>query len=99
MAGEQPLRIASVEELFKHQEEVLARIARVPNGGNLFVVHPLQMLADVGVELAPAAREELLRRSPQLAAASRAAYEALRSSDQPQKVRIHLRPHEGDHVL
>ena len=96
MALQQPLRIESVEELFKHQVEILARIERVPNGGNLFVIHPLQMLADVGVELAPAAREELLRRSPQLAAASPVAYQALRSSDQPQKVRIHLRPHKGD---
>jgi hypothetical protein len=95
MKGEQPLRIESVEELFKRQDEVLARIERVPNGGNLFVAHPLRMLADVGVELSPAAREELLRRSPRLAAASPVAYEALRSSGQEQKVRIRLRPHKG----
>jgi hypothetical protein len=95
MRAEQPLPIESIEELFKHQEEILARIERVPNGGNLFVVHPLQMLADVGVQLSPAVREELLRRSPQLAAASPVAYEAVRSGDKDQKVRVHLRPHKG----
>jgi hypothetical protein len=99
MTAEQPLQIDSVEELFKHQEEILARIERVPNGGNLFVVHPLQMLADVGVQLSPAAREELLRRSPRLATASPVAYEAVRSGTREQKVRVHLRPHQGAPAL
>jgi hypothetical protein len=95
MTTEQPLRIESIEELFKHQEEILARIERVPNGGNLFVIHPLKMLADVSVQLSAAVREELLRRSPQLAAASSVAYEAVRSGDEDQKVRIRLRAHKG----
>jgi hypothetical protein len=95
MALEQPLEINSVDELFRRQQEILARIERVPNGGNLFVVHPLQMLADVGVQLSQAAREELLRSSPQLAAASPAAYQVARSGSTNQKVRVHLQPHQG----
>lgn len=85
------LRIKSLNELFIHEKEILRRIDETPNGPNLFVVHPLRMLADVGVELSKEAQQALLQHEPALSALSLIAYEALKKTQQRQGVRIQLK--------
>ena len=85
------LRIKSLNELFIHEKEILRRIDETPNGPNLFVVHPLRMLADVGVELSKEAQQAVLQHEPGLAALSATAYEALKKTQEPQRVRFHLK--------
>ena len=85
------LRIKSLNELFVHEKEILRRIDETPNGPNLFVAHPLRMLADVGVELSKEAQQALLHHEPGLAALSSTAYEALKKTQEQQRVRFHLK--------
>ena len=85
------LNIDSLAELSQHEEEVLERIALIPNGGNLFMIHPFMLLADLGVRLSERAKVEIVRRHPTLSALSPAPYLALKGSGQQQQVRFHLR--------
>ena len=86
-----PLTVNSWDELLKHEEEILRRIAHVINGGNLFITHPFQMLADIGVLLSDRTREEILAREPSLRGLSLLPYKALRDtpSEQHIKFRVH----------
>lgn len=86
---EPTIAIDTLDELLEHEPELVDRIERVPNGGNLFMAHPFRLLADIGVELAEGARQEILALEPQLSALSEAPYEALR--DNPEEQRIHFR--------
>jgi hypothetical protein len=84
------IKIAHFSEIFEHEAEILKRIGDLPQGGNLFMAHPLRCLEDVGVELSRSAHNELLRHEPHLAGLSDAPYEALRQTDELQSVRFHL---------
>ncbi len=84
------LQIGSFEELVEHEQEILERIAELPNGGNLFMAHPLMLLRDIGVVLSEQALEEVIAREPHLTALSPQPYLALKRSRQEQKVRFHL---------
>lgn len=86
----EPLKIKSFAQLMENEAEILSRIEAVPNGGNLFMIHPLMLLADVGVNLTDAARRELLTREPKLSALSDVPYNALKNSRQEQNVRFHI---------
>jgi hypothetical protein len=83
-------RIGSFDELEQHQPAILERIAELPNGGNLFLAHPLLLLEELGVELTEDFQRELLAQEPSLATLSRAPYEALKRSGAPQEVRVRL---------
>jgi hypothetical protein len=85
------IKIASFEELVKHEKEILERIAATPNGGNLFMTHPLMLLADVGIELSERSVKEILRHEPHLSGLSAAPYKALKASKEKQQVRFHIR--------
>jgi hypothetical protein len=85
------LQINSLNDLFGHEKEILRRIDETVNGPNLFVIDPLRMLADVGVELSKEARQALLHHEPSLAYSSVTAYEALKKTKEPQRVRFHLK--------
>lgn len=85
------LRISSIDDLFENEEEILRRINEAPNGPNLYVIHPLRALADLGIELSDEARQSLVRREPGLAALSITAYEALMKSKKHQLVRFHIK--------
>jgi len=37
----QPLAIESFDDLIAHEPEILQRISQLPNGGHLFLVHPV----------------------------------------------------------
>jgi hypothetical protein len=84
------LRINSLGDLFSHEKEILRRIDETPRGPNLFVIHPLRMLADVGVELSDEAQRALLRHEPGLAKLSATAYEALKKTQEHQRVRFRI---------
>jgi hypothetical protein len=86
-----PIKINSFEELIQHEQDILARIAKVPNGGNLFMAHPFLMLADIGVELSAATQEEIIQHDPYLTGLSPTSYRALKATTHRQLIRFHLR--------
>ncbi len=85
------LEIGSFDELMAHEQEIIERIAYIPNGGNLFLINPLLLLEEAGVRLSDDARRELIEREPALSSVSATPYNALRASTVPQRVRVHLK--------
>ena len=71
----------SLATLVQHEPDIRTRLAQIPNGAWRFYAHPLRTLADLGIDLSPAARDELLAGHPELAAGSDLAYRALLSAD------------------
>jgi hypothetical protein len=57
-----PLAIRSFDDLVKAEREILQRIAKTPNGGNLFMLHPFRLFADVEVKLPKELEAEIVRR-------------------------------------
>ena len=51
------LAIGSLDEFISQQSEILERIAARRNGGHLFLLEPFELLAELGVKLAPEARQ------------------------------------------
>jgi hypothetical protein len=86
-----PLAIRSFDDLVKAEREILQRIAKTPNGGNLFMLHPFRLFADVEVKLPKELEAEIVRRFPELSGLSSTAYEALRNRGGHQNVRFHIR--------
>lgn len=90
--GAKPLlQVASFSDLLKNEKEILERIERTPNGAQLFLIHPLMLFKDIGVELSERAEQELRQHEPALAALSAIPYEALKQSKEEQHVRFELR--------
>lgn len=85
------IEIKSFQELVRREDEILQRIHEVNNGGMLFLASPFRLLADVGVQLSAAARKEIVKRHPELSAASDSSYDALRRNDSIQNVRVRMR--------
>jgi hypothetical protein len=85
------LHVDTYAQLLEHESEMLRRIETVPNGGNLFLIHPFMLLADIGVELSDRALAEILEVAPHLRALSDVPYRALRASTSLQRFRVHLR--------
>jgi hypothetical protein len=84
-------RIDSFDALEREQPAILERIARLPQGGNLFLTHPFLLLEEVGVELSEDFKRQLLAQEPALATCSPLAYRALRAnSGVAQAVRVQL---------
>lgn len=84
------LRVNTWQELMTHEREIAERIAQTRNGANLFMANPFMLLTDIGVDLSPEVREEIIRREPRLGALSPTPYTALKNSKDKQKVRYHL---------
>jgi len=82
------LQINSLEELISHEEQIVAQIAEMRNGGNLFLANPFMLLADLGVVLSDQAKEEILEIEPSLSTVSKATYESLKSSRCTQNIQI-----------
>src|SRR5215831_9698671 len=80
-----------IRDLVKAEREILQRIAKTPNGGNLFMLHPFRLFADVEVKLPKELEAEIVRRFPELSGLSSTAYEALRNRGGHQNVRFHIR--------
>ncbi len=85
------LQVDSFAELMKHEKEIIERIERMPNGGQLFLIHPFLLLRDIGVELSERAKQEIEQHEPHLTGLSTTPYYALRNSKEKQNVRFHLR--------
>jgi hypothetical protein len=85
------VRIESLEDLEQHEAEIVRRINELPRGGSLFLAHPFQLLADLGVELSEEVRDRLIRDEPALGTPSTMAYQALRSTGAEQEVEVVLR--------
>lgn len=91
MTSHPTLMIRTYEELLREEPAILRRIAETPNGGNLFMIHPLRLLADIEVNLTPELEAQLVRRFPELSGLSNTPYDALKSAVGAQKVRVHVR--------
>lgn len=85
------LRINSYAALLKHEKEILYRIEALPNGGNLFMIHPFLLFEDIGVGLSQKAKGEILALEPSLAGLSEVPYRALKESTSPQKYQVYLK--------
>jgi hypothetical protein len=85
-----PIVIRTYDELLEHEPGLLARISSVPNGGQLYLLHPLLLLADIGADLAPQVQEEFAARHGATGGWSDGPYRALRESTgkQPQQVTL-----------
>ena len=86
-----PIEIRSFAELRREEPQILNRIAETTNGGNLFMLHPFRLFADIGVRLTPELEAELVRRFPELSGLSPTPYDALKAAGGLQKVRFHIR--------
>jgi len=84
------LEIESYAELLRREREILDRIERTPNGGNLFLAHPFRLLADIGVVLSKSLEKEIRGLHPELSGLAETSYEALKASGQPQNVRFRV---------
>ena len=84
------IKIGSFEELIKHEQEIIKRIATTHNGGNLFIIHPLMLLSDVGVDLSEGAIKEILEHEPHLSGLSSTPYKALKASKEKQMARFRV---------
>jgi hypothetical protein len=85
------LKVDTFDELLEHEREILLRIADIPNGGQLFLVHPFMLLTDIGVELSERATQEIIQQEHSLSALSTLPYHALKSSQQKSRLQVHLR--------
>jgi hypothetical protein len=88
--AEPMLTINSLADLFELEPQILKRIERFPNGGNLFLIHPFLLLRDVGVSVSPKAEQEILAHEPHLTGLSPVPYQALKASTAQQNIRVHL---------
>lgn len=91
MLSREPILIQSYEALLEREPELLARIAEIPNGGMLFLLHPLLLFTEIGVQLMPHVEEEFALRHGGSGGWSEAPYRALRESTAPQSVEVCLR--------
>jgi hypothetical protein len=82
--------VDSYAALLDHEPEILRRIEALPNGGALFLIHPFSLFEDIGVDLSENAKAEILAAEPRIAGLSTVPYAALKSSESPQRYRIHL---------
>jgi hypothetical protein len=85
------IAVNSFNELMVHENEILERINRVPNGGQLFLIHPFMLLQDISVQLSQQAKQEILQHVPELTGLSNVPYLALKNSREKQHINFHLR--------
>ena len=91
MASREPIVIESYEALVEAESELIDRISELPNGGMLFLIHPLLTFAEVGAQLTPEVQEEFARRHGGAGGWSEVPYRALRGSDAAQSAEVRLR--------
>lgn len=85
------LRLTSYRQLLEYERDILARIAKLPNGAQLFLAHPFRCLADVGVTLAQSVEREIRALHPELSGLSPTPYEFVKRQGPDPLVRIELR--------
>jgi hypothetical protein len=85
------MQVRSIKELMANEKRILERIVQTPNGGNLFMAHPLLFFKDVGVSLNHQTKKDLLRLEPSLSGLSPTPYLALKENATVQSVRYNIR--------
>jgi hypothetical protein len=76
-----PLSINTTQDLQKHEEEILRRISAIPSGGELFMLNPLLLLADLQVEMGAELKTQIVAKIPELANLPSAPYTTLKASN------------------
>ena len=84
------LQIDSFDDLLAHEEEIVARINELRNGGNLFLANPLLLLEDIGVALSEEAKAQIIESEPSLSALSAKPYQSLKRSRVTQNLQVEL---------
>jgi hypothetical protein len=86
-----PLEVHGVEELFEKEQEILERIRRRRNGGLLFTLSPLRLLADLNVDLGPAVREWVEEHEPEaINRTAPGAYQSVAELEEDSTVVVHV---------
>jgi hypothetical protein len=85
------ITIKTYVELLEREQELLERIIALPNGGQLYLLHPLLLFADVGAELAPDVQEEFATQHGGAGGWSEQPYRALRGSTSEQPSQVTMR--------
>ncbi len=86
------LKIETIEELMAKEKEIVERINKVPNGGNLFVAHPFMLFEDIDVVLDVQVREGLFQRIPLLGRGFKPhLYKAIKKNKGKEKVKIRVK--------
>jgi len=85
------LTVESLKELHRNESEIVKRIDKFPNGGNLFMINPFLLLDDIGVSLSDKGRQEIVKLEPTLYSCPSIPYQSLRSSQTPQRIRFHVK--------
>jgi hypothetical protein len=86
----QRLSLETLDDLHANENEILRRIGLLRNGGQLFLIHPLMTLAEVGVDIGQRAEQELLELEPIIASCSPVPYRVLRETQIPQHITVNL---------
>ena len=85
------LRIATFNELYLHEQEILRRLSERPDRQKAFVCHPFRALAEVNVQLSEGVCRGLLKRNPALGMLSDRTYDALHEQGAAeQTVQLHI---------
>jgi len=83
------ISINTYAQLLKQEPAILKRIAETPNGGNLFMAHPFQLLSDIGVVLSKEVQRRILKLHPELTSLSLIPYNAVKAAG-AQSVRYNI---------
>lgn len=86
-----PIPISTYEDLLEHEQELLERIDAVPNGGLLYLIHPVMLLAEVGASLSEDLQDDFSARHGGIGGWSEEPYRALRRSTSEQPSHVTMR--------
>lgn len=86
-----PIPISTYEDLLEHEQALVERIEAVPNGGLLYLIHPVMLLAEVGAELSDELQDEFAARNGGDGGWSAEPYRALHGSTSEQPSQVTLR--------
>ena len=86
-----PLRIASVAALLEHEPAIVRHLNGLENGGLLFSLDPLRLLAEIGVELEPQVTHEVIRAHPEIERCGGPAYAQIASQSSRHRIHITVR--------
>ena len=93
------LEINGVAELVRWEPTILARIRTIPGGTVLYVMHPLLLLEDIGVRLAPDLVEMLRERYPNLDRRDEQHYQRFRERAAEEGIKIQVKHLFGEDLV
>jgi hypothetical protein len=85
------MKLETMEQLIANEQQIIAKMDALPNGGLLFVLHPFLLLADIGVEISADLKQVLIQRIPTLRSLSESTYYAVRRTQEPQINTYHFK--------